>query len=405
MTVGKPLSEKLKRAYPNTPASFDARMRATLGSLPARRPRRIFKPAAAILLAAALVMCGLAYAASQSHLLEKLFHGDAPTPQAELLLTQLGAETEKDGVTLTIDEYLLDGADLYVNWTVTSRHEEPLMLMMSDLETAAAGISSGVDSETDWIFSMGVLLDAEHPSYSSVSRYHFDDSAPAKAFDVTLTAALLRTVAPILSAEDAGDFTGTPTLLASFDLEGPIPLSAVSELRAQEDGAYSMSNDLGEAMDGEPSFDAMLRALDEQGYATEALRLPVQFTVVPDEEHIVHTEIVGARTFRFDKFTLTLLKADFTAAGVNIRYRIVPSEPGDPWNTLAARLNYEVHPNGQAGEWGWSQSKSVLSGAILSEIDASPSSAIPDWVRLMPYDEETLEPMPQYAVDFRLRTK
>src|SRR5699024_4118620 len=103
--------EKLKRAFPPTPDSFDARMRSTLAHLPPRR--RAVKPAvmvaAAVLLA--LALCGFAVAASQSRLLESLFFGNAPTPEAERLVTQAGTAVERDGVTLTIDEYLLDGAD------------------------------------------------------------------------------------------------------------------------------------------------------------------------------------------------------------------------------------------------------------------------------------------------------
>ena len=45
-------------------------------------------------------------------------------PRAERLVTQAGTAVERDGVTLTIDEYLLDGADLYVRWTVTNGRDE-----------------------------------------------------------------------------------------------------------------------------------------------------------------------------------------------------------------------------------------------------------------------------------------
>lgn len=64
MIVRKTLRETLKRAYPATPASFDARMRNVLSALPPRAPRRALKPAVAILLAAVLVTCSLAYAAA-----------------------------------------------------------------------------------------------------------------------------------------------------------------------------------------------------------------------------------------------------------------------------------------------------------------------------------------------------
>src|SRR5699024_2668836 len=131
--------------------------------------RRAVKPAvmvaAAVLLA--LALCGFAVAASQSRLLESLFFGNAPTPEAERLVTQAGTAVERDGVTLTIDEYLLDGADLYVRWTVTNGRDEPLMLMTSDLEVDAPATPINEDNLADWLFASGVLLDGEHPSYSA----------------------------------------------------------------------------------------------------------------------------------------------------------------------------------------------------------------------------------------------
>lgn len=400
MTVdGREKRGRLARAFPPTPESFDARMRETLAHLPPRRrtARRTVLIAVAALLAAAL--CGIAVAASPSHLLELLFFGSAPTPEAERLLTPARTAVERDGVLVTVDEYLLDGADLYVRWTVENRRGEPLLLMVSDLDAGGAAMPIGEDNLADWLFASGVLLDAAHPAYSATSRLNFDDSAPERAFDVSFTASLLRPLAPVTDCDSAEASGGAPVFLTN-EIDGRTVYDAVSGIE-RIDGGLAMHTPLEALKDGW-SLDALVEVLAAQGYAEEVARIPVTFRVAPDGRNIVHTDIVGARTFTFDDFTLTVERADFTAAGVNIRYRIRPSG-GDPWQCAAADLWFEVLPEGEAVENAFMQSKSSEGGELVGEIVARASSGIPEWVRLLPYEEESGRTLPQYAVDIRLR--
>ena len=313
MTVdGREKRGRLARAFPPTPESFDARMRETLAHLPPRRrtARRTVLIAVAALLAAAL--CGIAVAASPSHLLELLFFGSAPTPEAERLLTPARTAVERDGVLVTVDEYLLDGADLYVRWTVENRRGEPLLLMVSDLDAGGAAMPIGEDNLADWLFASGVLLDAAHPAYSATSRLNFDDSAPERAFDVSFTASLLRPLAPVTDCDSAEASGGAPVFLTN-EIDGRTVYDAVSGIE-RIDGGLAMHTPLEALKDGW-SLDALVDVLAAQGYAEEVARIPVTFRVAPDGRNIVHTDIVGARTFTFDDFTLTVERADFTAAG------------------------------------------------------------------------------------------
>lgn len=396
------MRDQLKKAFPATPDSFDQRMRSTLEHLPARRGRRTLKSAVAVALAAAIALCGLAFATSQSELLRELFGATSPTPQAQTLLTQLNMETTQDDVTLSIDEYLLDGADLYVRWTVTSQRQEALMLMVSDLETGLNAYPIGDSNLAELHFASGILLDAEHPSYSGTSRIHFEGRAPEDLFDVSFTAVLLKPLAPIVDDDEAGTFSGTPTLLRS-EFDGAIHLSAVSEREECGEDCYGMQSDLD--FSGDSSVDGMLDQIERAGYAQEVLRIPVRFTVAPDEAHIVHTEVEGTKTFSFVPFVIVIDSADFTAAGVNIRYTIIPRDSDDPWTSLASKLWFEVLPNGKTTDNAFMQSKTSVGRRIQGEIVARADSSIPDWVRLVPYDEETGQTLPQYAVEFRLKQR
>lgn len=391
--------DRLRRAFPPTPESFDARMRDTLARLPRRR--RAVKPAVAVLAALlALALCGIAVAASQSRLLESLFSESAPTPEAERLVTQAGATVERDGLTLTIDEYLLDGADLYVRWTATNGRDEPLMLMTSDLEVDAPATPINEDNLASWLFASGVLLDEEHPSYSAMSRLNFDDSAPEQAFDVAFTAAALRPLAPVVDHDSAQDSNASPAFLSN-EIDGRAVYDAVSGVE-RIDGGLAMNTPL-EALEDDWSLDALVDVMVEQGYVEDVARIAVTFEVAPDAQNIVHTAVAGRSEFAFDAFTLIVDRADFTAAGVNIRYRILPADGGDPWSCPAANLWFEVLPDGEAADNAFMQSKTAEGGALVGEIVARASSKIPRWVRLIPYEEESGRLLTQYAVEFSLR--
>ena len=270
------------------------------------------------------------------------------------------------------------------------------MLMTSDLEVDAPATPINEDNLADWMFASGVLLDGEHPSYSAMSRVNFDDSAPEAAFDVAFTVALLRPLAPVEDYDSVEAFSGSPLFLSS-EIDGRTVYDAVSGVE-RIDGGLSMNSPLEALKDGW-SLDALVDVMVEQGYAEEAVRIPVSFTVRPDAKNIVHTAIDGRKTFVFDEFTMIIDRADFTAAGVNIRYRILPRDAMDPWDSPAARMWFEVLPDGEATDNAFMQSKTSEGGHLVGEIVARASSEIPDWVRLVPYEEESGRLLPQYAVE------
>lgn len=400
------MRDRLKRAFPKTPSSFETRMEQVLADLPKRRSRRNLRRTAAAMLAAAVAMGGLAVAATHSQLLDALFPTQPPTPQAENLVVELGMAAEAANATLTIEEYLLDGADLYVRWNVTSTADEPLMLMVSDVQTPYAAQSILDQNFCAWDLGMGVLLTPDYPSHSEVSRIHFDEEVGEGAFEATLTAALLKPIAPIKDDSDLSDFSDTPTLLKSdYSDSGLIRLNAVCNLEMQGKLCYMAdSEDLNIAMGRESSFDAMMRAMETCGYAEEQTRIPVRFVVSPDAENIVHTQIIGQNVFAFDRYTMIVDHADFTAAGVDIRYRLIPSDEENPEQSIASQLWFDVLPDGHRTENEFIQGKSVSGSTISGEIIARAESNIPSKVRLIPYIEETNQKMIKYAVELELRT-
>ena len=346
------MDDKFRRAYPSTPDSFDRRMRQTLAALPRRGGRWCARSIAAVVLAATLALGGLAFAFSQSTLLPHLFSGTKPSREAERLLVQLGSQTEKDGLTLTIDEYLLDGADLYVDWTITSSRDEPLLLVSSGLTADADAQNLGDDDASMWYWGGGVLLDAEHPTYSAVSRLHFDEACPKTDFDVSLTAAVFRPTAPIVDSQDAGEFSDRPTLLCSRDGDAQLVFLA-SERTASGGDAWVLG---GGALDEATDFEAFSEALEREGYGEELAAVPVRFTVQPQPERMVRTEIAGQRAFVFDRFILVVERANFTAAGANLRLRVTPRNVKGLAD-FSSDLWFEILPDGREADNGFMQTR------------------------------------------------
>ena len=391
------MDDKFRRAYPSTPDSFDRRMRQTLAALPRRGGRWCARSIAAVALAATLALGGLAFAFSQSTLLPQLFSGTKPSREAERLLVQLGGQTEKDGLSLTIDEYLLDGADLYVDWTITSTRGEPLLLVSSGLTADADAHNLSDDDASMWYWGGGVLLDAEHPAYSAVSRLHFDDACPETDFDVSLTAAVFRPTAPIVDSQDAGEFSDRPTLLRSRDVDTQI-VFLVSDRTASGDG-WILS---GGALDNAPDFEAFSEALESGGYGEELTAVPVRFTVQPQPERMVRTEIAGQRAFVFDRFILVVERANFTAAGASLRLRVTPRNTKD-LTDFSTDLWFEILPDGREADNGFMQTRYLSEGSIVVEVLARAGSELPSFVRILPTTDDG-RPLPQYAADVRLRT-
>ena len=391
------MDDKFRRAYPSTPDSFDRRMRQTLAALPRRGRRWCARSAAAIALAAMLTLGGLAVAFSQSTLLPQLFSGTKPSREAERLLVQLGGQTEKDGLSLTIDEYLLDGADLYVDWTITSSRDEPLLLVSSGLTTDADAQNLSDDDVSMWYWGGGVLLDAEHPTYSTVSRLHFDETCPETDFDVSLTAAVFRPTAPIVDSQDAGEFSDRPTLLRSRDIDTQIVL-LVSDRTASDGDGWILS---GGALDEAADFEAFSKALEDDGYGEELTAVPVRFTVQPQPERMVRTEIAGQRAFVFDRFILVVERANFTAAGASLRLRVTPRNTKD-LTDFSTDLWFEILPDGREADNGFMQTRYLSEGSIVVEVLARAGSELPSFVRILPTTDDG-RPLPQYAADVRLR--
>ncbi len=119
---------KLSNVCPPMPEAFHHRVIKTIDRLEEREmpKRRKLSVALAAALIGMLLLMGLAYAATHSGLLNSLFGNRTPSEAAQALL-QTGERAERNGVTLAVDEYLLDGNMLHLTCTFLSAADEPLV--------------------------------------------------------------------------------------------------------------------------------------------------------------------------------------------------------------------------------------------------------------------------------------
>ena len=208
---------------------------------------------------------------------------------------------------------------------------------------------------------------------------------------------MFRPTAPIVDSQDAGEFSDRPTLLRSRDGDAQLVFLA-SERTASGSDAWVLG---GGALDEAADFEGFSEALEREGYGEELAAVPVRFTVQPQPERMVRTEIAGQRAFVFDRFILVVERANFTAAGANLRLRVTPRNVKG-LSDFSSDLWFEILPNGREADNGFMQTRYLSEGSIVVEVLARAGSELPKFVRILPTTDDG-RPLPQYAADVRLR--
>lgn len=370
-------------------------------------------------LAAALLLATLAYAATQSSLLARLFPHSTPTPQAEHLLTPVGRSQSQDNCKLTIDEYLLDGTTLYLHWTAESRAAEPLLLLPGTIEAPHYMLSGYGESDTIGP-AAGVLLGDDvngkplGRSHSGTSRINLSSLATLdKPFDVTMTALFMRPVAPIVKEADMTDREYSPTLMLMPDFADDTGFTLLLDRFEWEDdhtwnisqpdgtgrGMHLVTGTAGDSNLYNQCWDESgdhLTAKDYelQGYASLAAEIPVTFTVIPDAANITRAGIDAPQHFSFDAFGAQVTKADFTATSVDIHFIVDNKHAG---KLPVEDLYFEVRPNGWPLPYELRQdqaeSEDWPDGRFAVSVQGETNEATPSFITIVPY----LEPNGDYA--------
>lgn len=393
----------MRDSFPETPGGFHGRVEATLMNLKeVDRMKKRYKLATVLVAAliGALLLAGLAYAAVQSNLLGRLFPNTTPNPQAERLVTPLNLSETKDGVTFTINEYLLDGSDLYVNWTASSEVAEPMILLNGPMAAEGTSLMDNGDPASLSLQEGAPLGDellgqSISRGITSTNVGHFYEEIPNGPFEVTMTALFMTPVAELVKEADMTERTHSPTLMFGERGERWV-VDFISDYQPNATAIEFSADMLGNYLDAHLTEGHSMReriacyqaAYEQLGYAQTLAKIELIFTVEPDPEHIVHTVIDGPDTFEFDEFTIRFTQMDFTAASTHIEYEVTPAEiSGDiteDW--LYSEMWFEVYPDGKPLTKPLSQQHDGGSGdnAFIGELWGEALPETPTSVTIIP---------------------
>lgn len=319
----------LSNACPPMPEAFHHHIIRTIDPLEERKlpkGRRLSAVLAAVLIGVLLLM-GLAYAATQSGLLGSLFGNRAPSEAAQALL-QAGERAEHNGVTLAVDEYLLDGNLLHVTCTFLSNVEEPLVCGIAFPTLNGAAVHSGS-------FSLGVGMD---------TLLDLKKGVPVTLYMSASLGGGIDTQAPV----EIG-VTGY-AMKPVADLKA---LSAGVKVTDGTEGQYDLwSEEVTNLLDGSQSI---ADAYETLGYTKTVAELPVKITVQPEMlKAVKHTAVYGQDTFDFPEYTLKIIRADFGAASTVVEIHMYPKRPfggskddGGSDDPLLNRSFMLLGPNGE----------------------------------------------------------
>lgn len=190
-------------AVPPMPEHFLKTIERTLKEAESMRLKKRTKLTVSLALAltAALLLAGIACAAVQSGLIDRIFTRRAPTSEAEKRVRPVNQTQLGQRLSFTINDYLLDGNDLYVDWTLQSLTDEDWMLVASPMQ-------SDLDIEifSDSMIPGGLgeggirLSGLKDRSLSGMNKAHLRGGYRGQPFEVRFQLALVH---PSANAEQA----------------------------------------------------------------------------------------------------------------------------------------------------------------------------------------------------------
>lgn len=191
------------------------------------RKRAKLTASLAAALTAALLLAGIAYAAARSGLIGRIFTRSAPSSEAREMVRPVNKTATGERFAFTVNDYLIDGSDLYVDWTVQSLTDEDLMLVASPMQASpeTGGFSDPIAPGS--LGGQGVRLsELKDGVLSGMNEGHLSQDYSGQSFEVRFQLALVRTSVPAEQAvwenlDSLGEVVEQIEL--SFPVEGGAP--------------------------------------------------------------------------------------------------------------------------------------------------------------------------------------
>ena len=309
-------------ATPPMPDHFKKRMQDTLGGLETMHTiykRRKLTTALVAALVAMLALTGIAYAAAQSGILSKIFTRSEPNESAEQSVVHVNASAESELMSLRINDYVLSGSDLYVDWTLDLKTGERLAMISSGLTTE---LPRDVFADSDVPHSLGSILpwtDLMPESWSSMNEGYFYNGAPEEPVEVSMRLALVRPDPDALQIEafTVADCPNTPVWVYDD--------SSVSRQYGYYYDGENFADDQDETYWAD--FDSLSQGefLKKYGFGEVVDALEVSFIVQAGNVQL--RTLAAPERFTFDGYALEVRKVEFNGFNAEIECAIQTDDP------------------------------------------------------------------------------
>lgn len=297
--------------------------------------RRAALRTAAIAVAAFLAVAGVAFAATfHSQILDAIFRKGEPSQEARDALQTDVARVAQDGLTLNIDEFLMDGNSLSCKWTVTSsRADDVYYLTYCDLDEGGAtenqpvGGAYGGSTSNDVGDMTLVRLTPEANSYSGDFRMLYE-SVPDAVPEMTLRIYAFTTALSPVEIDDAFDLIHADegdSLVRGLEAKGEI---AYDSAQLSSVWAYSAVRRAYETLLAAGAGDeaAEVGALPASGLMEKLTSLTLRFA--PEADAVAadaRFRLEAPRTIRLPDRTVVLTRLNLDVASTTIQYDIYPN--------------------------------------------------------------------------------
>lgn len=393
------MKHNLHSAFPETPAGFHDALERTVKEIESMKIKKRHKVSVVLLAAliSLLVLAGVAFAVTRGGLLSSIFHDEQPNAEAEKLL-QTGTSEAKSDFVFSADEYLLDDNAFHIQLSLTYTGDEELYFGIEDATRGDARFSGSSGSS---VLGMKMLKRLEKGAAQAIrgSAELAEAFAETGSFELHYTAYVLRPVTPVRQCTTEQEYNN----LVYTAREGFI---------ASPDGYACMDFDKLSSLMRE-NYGTPIQTLYEMtGYMEIVEQIPLTVEIsVP--QATAHTEVDGEKAFRFDGYTLEILRMDFGASKTLIDLRVYPDNPEDiaEHGALLYRDYAFLDENGAdiflgaPGGGGWGREEDDDGKAcMVYRYDYRPSHTPPRTVTIVPKNTLGATYQKDEAVTVTLRT-
>ena len=391
-------------------AGFDRALDAALRQVCAKEARPLMKKKLSIgLLAAviaALALMGAALAVTRSGILDRIFTNSEPSERASEAVMHLVASDSCPYGRLTVTDYVMDGEDLYVDWTFETDSEENLViqgdLMLYDTDMNLTnemplGEGESIQEETtiDLREGAGQTRRMRDGNYSAMSHAHLDGGRPTQPFDVARTMYIVRPSEDIarISAPTEGWYDDGPITIENWP--EPIELVQYDSLyvTASKGWVFDQSLEM-----GKPAWISAYRGWGgQEAIEGEVIaKLEVRFTIDPATVPNYTVAITEPQQYDCGEFDFTLTRCEFTGFNARIEYELKPKNKMNRSDLYHFRKLQVRLPDGTTPELDFVY-RVTKQGTVLGLLTSNGGlTATPDHIQLIPLEYVRREDAPQF---------